>query len=151
MTGKADDADHLICQLTLLHGGPDAERNADQRGEDKGCGGKFESSGENALDIDPDRIAGQDRIAEIAMQNLRNVMEELHDQRLVETHFGPHPHDDVFRRVVADRRDDGIDGHDTPDHEGDDHQTEQRQDDAAQYRRYAFDALVQCYAFFASW
>ena len=80
------------------------------------------------------------------MQDLRNIVEELHDQRLVETHFGPHPHDDVFGRIVADRRDDGIDGHDAPDHEGDDHQTEQRQNDAAQYRRYAFNALVQCHA-----
>ncbi|MND28553.1 hypothetical protein D3C80_190380 [compost metagenome] len=151
MTGKADDADDLVGQLALLNRRPDTERNADQRSKDESCGGKFESGGEDAFDVDPDRIAGQDRIAEIAMQNLRDIMEELHDQRLVETHFGPHPHDDVFGRIVADRRNDGIDGHHAPDHEGDDHQTEQRQDDAAQYRRYAFNALVQCHAFFASW
>ncbi|MNV44762.1 hypothetical protein D3C71_1365310 [compost metagenome] len=151
MAGKADDADDLVRQLTLLHGGPYAERNADQRSENECCRSKLEGGGENALDIDPDRVAGQDGIAEITVQHLRHIVEKLNDQWLVQAHFGPNPHNDVFRRVVADCRNDGIDRHDAPDQEGDDHQTEQRQDDAAQYRRYAFNALVQCHAFFASW
>ena len=105
----------------------DAHRHAEQHADDDAERRHFERRRKDPLQVVGDRLAGRDRDAEIALQHVADIVDELDQQRLVEAHLDARRFVDGRRRAVADDRQHRIDRHDAADEEGDGEQPEEGQ------------------------
>ena len=127
----------------------DAERHRDQHRDDQAEQRQLGRGRQPGLDFLADRLAGGQRVAEIAVREIVDVAAELHDQRLVEAEL----HADLLDRLLGrggpgeiGRR---IAGQRARQQEGDDHDADQARhrhqhslEDHAEHRRLSFPVWV---------
>ena len=123
---KTDHADRLVDDGTLPDSSPHPQRNTDKSSNKKRSRCQFQCRGKITGDILCHRITGQNRVAEIAVQDLPDIMHELDYKWLIEPHLRADALDNSLWRIVAHRSNNRINRHDAADHEGNDHKPEQR-------------------------
>ena len=89
-------------------------------------------AGKARADIVQHRLRGQDRGAEIALQDIADVADELLPERQVQPHLDPHPLIRLGVGAVADGGQNRIDRHDAADQERHQQQAQERQGDGQQ-------------------
>ena len=132
MPGQAHDPDRLVDPAALPHRRP-ARRAA-----------RPPASASTSATVASSSVAGKNRAISVATRllvitdrprspcsKLAGVAHELLRQRPVQPHLPPGPLDHVLRRAVADHGQHRVDRHHAADQEGDQHQAEQRDRDAA--------------------
>jgi hypothetical protein len=93
------------------HGREDAGRQPDRERDDERAGRQLDGRGKQDQKLVQDRLLGDDRLAQVALQHLAQEAEVLLPQRPVETHLVQQP--GVARRIdaaLADQQLDGIAG-----------------------------------------
>ena len=74
---KVTNANDVIGQTVAAHGRQDSKRNS-KTGTAENCDcGKFDGGGHDVGDVIDDRLAGADRHAEIAGQDIAEIAQEL--------------------------------------------------------------------------
>ena len=135
ISDEADDPHDMVQQAVAIDRRPDAERDAEDDADDDADGGELGGGRKHAADIVQHRLRGQDRHAEIAVQHLPGIDQELVPDGQIEAHLRPHLVVGRQARPVADGGEHGVDRHQPPDDEGDEKQAEEgdeeRKDQAA--------------------
>ena len=115
----------MIAGAALMSRGVNTQWQADQHAEQDGQGGQFQRGREHSGDVFDHRMAGQQRLAQITVQQVLEVHDELGGQWLVQPQFliglG------IGGRVCI-RSDDGqyrVQRHDPADEESEQQQAEQ--------------------------
>ena len=122
------DAQPGVVPAIALRGGQHAERDADDEGDEQRVEGELERRGSVAQDDVDDGLVVGEGGAEVAREDLAEILEVLHDDRPVEARFM-----DAFGELIggeppAERRRDRVSGR--PDeHEDEGHQDEDRRED----------------------
>ncbi|MNY13254.1 hypothetical protein D3C86_1463830 [compost metagenome] len=88
VTEQGDHPCHMVAQAALVAGGDHTQRQADEDAEQDRQGGQFDGRREHPLDVFKHRVAGQQRVAEITVQQVVEVQAELGPDRFVQAH-GP--------------------------------------------------------------
>ena len=136
-TRGCDDPAGVVDERALLHGGEDAERHRDQHRDDEAHQGQLRRGGQARGDIVEHRLAGGERLAEIAMGEVDDIAHELLGQRLVEAELLA----DLFDRLRARGRPGeigrGVAGQHAGEQEGDDDDA----DEARDHRQQPFSDL----------
>ena len=109
-------------------GGEHAEWQRDHDRDEKAEQRQFSRSRQAVADFGRDRLAGGERIAEIAMREIGGIAEELFDQRLVEAEFLADLLDRLFVRGRTCEIGGGIAGQRARQQKRDDHNPDQRRD-----------------------
>ena len=89
------------------HPGEDAERHSDQERDHCGGDDQAECYGEPFRDLLRDRLAGDERFAEIPLHGIAEPPEVLRQQRVVESELGPDGRDRLRRRIGPSRQGNG--------------------------------------------
>src|SRR5207244_7693079 len=82
IAGEGDTNQRMAIEAAAARGGDDARRNADKSGKEKRADGKLDGGGEKMEEFMQYRILGDDRNAEIPMQEAPDIVEELLPDRL---------------------------------------------------------------------
>ena len=145
--GRRGDAAEMVDPRAGPGRGENAERDRDHDRNHKPEQRQFGGRRQAVADFGRDRLAGGERIAEIAMREIVGIAEELFDQRLVEAEFLADLLDRLLGRGGTREIGRGIAGQRARQQERDDHHPDQRRDrehqplaDHGQHE----DALVNC-------
>ncbi len=126
--GGGGDATEMIDPATRPCRRKHAERQRDRNRDDEAEQGQLGGGRQAIADFGRDRLAGGQRIAEIAMSEILCVAEELLDQRLVEAELLPDLLDRFLGRRGAGEIGRGIAGQRARQQEGDDDDPDQARD-----------------------
>ena len=122
---EAQHADDLIRPAALVDCGDDTHGDTENDAEHGGDGRQLQGCWKHPDDILRDRSCGQQGGAEIAPENIADVVEKLDIERLIQTHRLAGGLIDFFARLVADNGERRIDRHDAADDEGDKQQPDE--------------------------
>ena len=118
----------MVDQRARLGRGQNAERDRDDDRNDQTEQRQLGRGRQPIADLGRDRLAGGERVAEIAVRQIDDVAEELHDQRLVEAELVADLLDRLLRRGGAGEIGRRIAGQRARQQEGDDHHADQARD-----------------------
>ena len=86
--GRRHDPAEMVDPGALLHRRQHAQRNGDDDGQDQGEQGELGRGRQAGGDLGHHRLAGAERVAEIAVRQIADIGDELLGQRLVEAELG---------------------------------------------------------------
>ncbi|MNP10704.1 hypothetical protein D3C76_1028620 [compost metagenome] len=131
VTEQGDHPCHMVAKAALVTGRDHAQWQADDDAEEDCQGGQLDGRREHPLDVVQHRVAGQQGVAEITVEQVVEVQPELHPDRLVQAHRPVHL---VVGGAVGVRPDHGqhrVQRHHPTNEEGQRQQTEQGHQDRA--------------------
>jgi hypothetical protein len=137
--GRGHDAAEMVDPGTLLHRRQHAERDGDTDGENEGDQRELGRGRQARRDLGHHRLAGAERVAEIAVRQVDDVTDELLGQRLVEPELGPDLGDRLRARRQPRKVRRRIARQQARQHEGDDDDP----DDTGERRRQAGQEELQ--------
>ena len=123
---EAHDPHQLVGEPSRPGGGEDARRHPEGDAEERRQGGELERGGKDPLHVLDHRLAGQERLAEVAGRRVAHVDGELHPDRAVEAERLAGGGVLLGGGALADDGEDRVDGDDPADDEGDREEPEQR-------------------------
>ena len=115
----------MVGHAALMHRGDHAHGHAERDAEQGGDARELEGRRKHAPDVLQHRVRGQHRFAEVALEHLADIDQELLPERQMQAELDLDPLVHVGRRPVADRGQHGIDRHHPTDHERDHQQAEE--------------------------
>ena len=101
--GRRHDPAEMVDPGALLHRRQHAQRNGDDDGQDQGEQRELGRGRQAGGDLGHHRLAGGERVAEIAVQQIADIGDELLGQRLVEAELGADLRDRLRARGQARR------------------------------------------------
>ncbi len=125
------DAGDLVDPAAATDRGDDAQRDPDHDTDQRSQRGKFKRRGEDPADVVDHRVRGQERDAEIAVNHVAQVIEKLHQDRLVEAHLVKDRVIGLFGGALADHGKHGVLRHQPANDEGHEQKAQHRHENRA--------------------